>query len=588
MFQIPQDTTEKQIVEKQTGRLGNIKYGYIDRTSQKVGIDIIRNLVTYIRPNDLTYEVVDALNILTIQDITKKSQQTSTAGSFKWKAQKYPGDIDMLEFYHLQTTDYNSALDQIVEGLVGVANDIKKNREVILADFKCGVDPRFKSLVHNLGQLSATYIVPDMVGYFERDIFGYNKAACEAEIQKLYEMGAIPKDVHDSLLASLPETMTGDDHANIYKQIRPYHLLRWLASDITNKAKVISPKVQGKPSFVVELRDAVQEDTVTKLDLWVKVMGRWTEMTNIYIFTYNGPDGEKTPIGFYFKSDVDEGTEIDIKYYSSPEHEKPFKLAKRIWNRAILKMSEAMDQTGNLILSKTDPTQVRILKKIFPLFSSDIIALGQMIADLELAVDAFEKKDLLNLTYTHIYKDLLAQIEEIPQKVFRIMLIKSPDAENIKEMVSKLFAYVNQKTGCDQDYDYRYINDKKWDTLYATGEIKPIIDMTQELFNYMTNIQNGYAKEYLIVTRLHPRVPNSLVYPKYTYNYLNLPPLTYGAPVEETQIGGSAALNRQMQPSTKQSSIVRDQRSLNSSTRGGNDMYYEKYIKYKTKYLMRK
>ncbi len=81
--------------------------------------------------------------------------------------------------------------------------------------------------------------------------------------------------------------------------------------------------------------------------------------------------------------------------------------------------------------------------------------------------------------------------------------------------------------------------------------------MTQELFDYMTNIQNGYAKEYLIVTRLHPRVPDSLVHPKYTYNYLNLPQLSYGAPIEETQVGGG-------------------------------DEYYKKYIKYKTKYLMRK
>lgn len=518
----------------------NKEYGNIDDVVSDTNLDIRRNITTYATGKDLSEEIIDTLNILTISDIDKFSKETATAGSFKWKPQKYPGDIDMLEFYNIKADSKEKAIDKVVEGLHNVGKDIEKKKSVVLADLKCGLDTRFNIFVENLGRLRNTYVLDDMIPYFEHTILGYNRRVCINELKKLVNLGALSLDIAKEVYQLLPKQyMTGDNYVKIYKIIRRFRLLRWSLHELLNKVKIVEPRVEGKPQFFINLKTAVTHETPTKLDLWADIRGRWTEVTNIYVFKYfNGVINKLEPIGFYFKNTVDEATELDIMYYSSPEHEKPYKLAKRIWNRAINKVAQTLDEQGNLN-PRTDPTQMRILELLYPLFSTDISMVGQIMADLELFVEALEKKEKLGLTYNYIYKDILNKVEDIPEKIFRVMLIERNDSEEIKKKVFDLLQYIYNTTGSD---NINYISDTKWDRVFDKSKTSKLISKVQDLYKFFYMIQNSFAKEYLMNTRLHPMAGNSIVYPQYKFNYLGLPPIT-----DFKQTGGSSNHNKYYQ-----------------------------------------
>jgi len=517
----------REVIQHLINKLGkhtDKEYSRIDDVNEKAGVDTDPELLEILSGSELPNDVIKILNLLTIVDINKESVNTSLVGSFRSKAIKYPGDIDMLEFYNVEAENYNDAVNKICNELKKVGTDISNNREVILADFKCGFDKRFDNLMQNLGKLKMEYANPDMIEYFEENIQDYNYELCKANLEELYANGAINEDTVKSIYHLLPKNkMTGKAYLDIFKVIRKFRLLRWTLSEIIEGVKVIkSRNTVNNNMYVVKLSDAVQHQTITKLDLWAKVGTRWTEITNIFIFKYKDKQtGNLIPIGFDFKVSIDEATEIDIKYYSSEEHEKPFKLAKRIWNRAFGVVGHAINpETKKVEENKIDPTQFYIMKLLFPLFSADINKISQVLADLELLITSLEKMELLNLTYTLLYKDLLVNLENMPLELFRIIIL--PNKSVIQEVTKKINDILNYINSTFNN-NYKNIDDKKWSDVMNTDFRNNLIEKLEEIMKSLKGLQEFYAKTYLIANKLHPRYPNSIIRYKYDFNYLNLP-----------------------------------------------------------------
>jgi hypothetical protein len=220
-----------------------------------------------------------------------------------------------------------------------------------------------------------------------------------------------------------------------------------------------------------------------------------------------------------------------------------------------------MDNDGKLVYDKVDPTQIHIAKTIAPLFSSDINILGQIKADLEIFIDALEKKERLNLTYEQIFKDIIGTIEEIPEKIFRIVLLNKDTESKIKSKVREILGFINNNAGVN----FRYIYNKRWNDTFNEDKTNTLINKVDDLLKILKKEQDVFAKEYLINSKLHPRMPNSLVRAKYDFNYLNLPKLT-------GQSGGYI------------SNLMYDINNLIQKG-GSNKSFYKKYMKYKIKYL---
>jgi hypothetical protein len=96
-------------------------------------------------------------------------------------------------------------------------------------------------------------------------------------------------------------------------------------------------------------------------------------------------------------------------------------------------------------------------------------------------------------------------------------------ASNIKHEINKLFDSIKKHTLMD---DYRSVTEDMWDSFLNTTNLQYVLHILDSVENILKNKQDEYIKNYLILNKLHPNVPESLVRYEYSYNYLNKPPVT--------------------------------------------------------------
>nr|QBK88593.1 MAG: hypothetical protein LCMiAC01_02700 [Mimivirus LCMiAC01] len=530
------------------------------------GLNIDSKILLPVKGSDLEEDLMDMLNLILIQNVDENTDRLPIVGSYKWRIHKYPGDIDLMEIYEISANNKKEAQEKIAKELQKIAVEMSNNSNVRLGDFKSGYDTRFDGLIHNMGTLRTEYANEEMIAYFEETIPNYNKEKCQEEINKLYNVGAINEQEKSELLNLLPLNMTGPSYSNMVKKgsiLRKRRLLRWTLSEMIQGIKIV-PSMKGE-NYTIGLSETVAHFAITKIDIWVRVKDRWIEMTNLFVFKFkNTSTGQLEPIGFTFVMGLDEAIALDLAFYSSPKHEKPVKLAKRIWNRAVLHCYRAV-KNGQIMWNEIDPTQWHILKKIYPLFAADIFRIAQINSDLELFVAALNKRVEKNIGYEFMFKYLLQQVDIIPGDLFRMATLGIDDKEmttilrDVKNNVHNILSYIQNIVGVS---DYRDISNNQWNTKMDDDNINKLTTMLEHLMHTLKEKHNEYAKSFLILNKLHPRYEGSIVQYKYTKNYLNLPPVVQkvrtktNIPAPAKQMGGA----RQA-------------------------YYRKKYLKYKKKYI---
>src|SRR5271166_1435322 len=135
-----------------------IKFGVSDVVDSALGIKIDPKILIPIQPSDLSQNLLDQLNLISISDMKKENSDTHIVGSYRWRAHQYPGDIDMMEIYKVTANSEQEAALKIKQELQKMADNINKVANVRMADFKCGVDTRFNLLVKHLGILNKNYV----------------------------------------------------------------------------------------------------------------------------------------------------------------------------------------------------------------------------------------------------------------------------------------------------------------------------------------------------------------------------------------------------------------------------------------------
>ena len=466
--------------------------GVLGETARDVGVNIPEKLSIPINGSDMSTELRRLLNKLTIVKFTE-NDPSPVAGSMRWKIHKYPGDIDMFERIQLEQTDRESAAQEAVTRLQQLANDIATDRTIIWADFKAGYDRRFQNLVDNMGDLKVEYQNFEMVGAFEKNITGYDKQTVTDEINGLLASGAISQSAHSELLGLVPDNMTGDVYTKMFRIIRKRRLLRWRITDVI-AGRIVIPSNNSQPDHVVHLVDAIKDKTLTKLDLWINVQGRWTEVTNLILFQYK-EGGRTAYVGFEFPPSYIAELDKDIAFFSTPGNYNPHKILKKTWNKVVAKLAGSVDPDTRVFnLDKANKKDVQDLESIFTYYSSDHNILGQVNADLELLIMALEKRKEFNLTYSMIFRDLLEMLDTIPQRIFRSALIRTDVSDTIKQQSKNILQSVYSAT---QSSGYSDITDDKWNQYITDDKVDQLLDQLNALFKTCKQYQNEFADKFL-------------------------------------------------------------------------------------------
>lgn len=259
-------------------------------------------------PNDIK----DAINYISFIHHWNPKYIADPYGSYIYRIQKYPGDVDLYE-----VIDYFKTEGDTIEFFIKTIKNIIRHlgKQYIYSEFKAGIDENYEI---NIGTLQNGRFTPSDNIY--------------SVLFEKFEDGLFTDDEYESMIRALH--LIGDDFDSViydyvYNLIREKRILRWTKDEVlqgfkkTNKNKIY-------------LEDALQEKTMIKLDLIVLLNNRYMEITNLIFLNYKQYDGENIsyiPIGLnwedLFKSNL---LNIDIeKLYYSNKFYSPFKICKRMY-----------------------------------------------------------------------------------------------------------------------------------------------------------------------------------------------------------------------------------------------------------------
>ena len=313
------------------------------------------------------------------------NKNTIPVGSFKYKVSRYPGDIDILEKVQGCCSKERS-LEIIVKDLQNIGVKISKSNDIYLGDFKAGLDKRFYV------ELKKTYTSHEMNEFTE----------------KLKTNGI-------TLTETELKNMTVNS-VNFYDIARQYFVLRWNLKELID-----GYKISNGQKFM--LKHAIEDDSPVKIDLWGKVNGNYTEITNYFLFKWKDKNNNTYDIGHTLNINTyTEELDLDIIKYSSKDHYKPLKVLKRLWNKS-------------LYLKDT-----HTLNKIYKILYSDISLLNQINGESEVISSMVVK--LKNPPFETLMKQIAGfkyrinnvieiNLDLIESKLYQIIDNIEPNADSI-------------------------------------------------------------------------------------------------------------------------------------------------------------
>ena len=273
-------------------------------------VDDILKKRTY---DGLTKETQDLINLVTLD------KNIFPVGSFKYKAHRYPSDIDIFEPIKA-CCDKESASQAIANKISAMAKKIQSTSDVYLGDFKAGLDDRYN--INNI-----------------------------QELDKLLKEELITKKEYDMA----KKQKTPED---LQEYMRQFRIVRWTLPELIQGYKILPKGIK------LTLADALTDKTIVKIDLWSSLNGNYNETTNFFLIIMKDKQGNETVLNEEL-GDRLYSLNHDIIKYGSGKNKNSLKFAKRLWNRALFLNDKSM------------------LYKLYPLFQSGANSLNQIAGEAE-------------------------------------------------------------------------------------------------------------------------------------------------------------------------------------------------------------
>jgi len=324
------------------------------------------NMARQKNKDSLTTQVKDTLNL-----IIRNKNNAMPFGSYVYRSQYYPSDIDYHEVFETSPSKVESIYNITIRALKKFTRDVQKKRSIYFSEIKTGLDFRF-----DLDVLSDNFL-DDVTDLYKKKLFTKDEYEYINILHDAYK-----KDVSCCALDELKEI------------IRLKRILRWKAKDILRGYVIV---VGNKK---ITLDEAVRHNAQIKIDIWAPINGRYIEITNFFFLVVYDKETKKIiilnhTIGNYVKMILEQ-----VIKYSSKLFFNPFKMAKRMW--------------GIARETKND----ELLKTLMPLFQGPIAKINQIIAEIEVLVGMCENLKSLPL------QTMIAQIDEFKQRLSNIYNIE--------------------------------------------------------------------------------------------------------------------------------------------------------------------
>lgn len=269
-----------------------------------------------VRPkNSYPDEVVKQIELLAF-NVDDDDNTIQPVGSFAYRIQKYPSDIDLMESYVVEGGE-QKLIKKFIRDLQRVTKDILAHEpDNFFLEFKAGLDERYR-LKGGVGKLSngVFHKNPALIPWAEGMATG--GLLDEEELEVIEE---------------------SDDYEQLNEVLRQRRTVRWSAQDVLKGYKMLPGGVK------MTLEDALEAKSVVKLDEAAWIDGKYKEVTNFLLIGREDPKtGKLIPLNLEYDFSDRRAFVEKIKREIPPETEKllynedefsPFKAIKRMFSLA--------------------------------------------------------------------------------------------------------------------------------------------------------------------------------------------------------------------------------------------------------------
>lgn len=314
-------------------------------------------------------------------------------GSFIYKMQKYPGDVDLLEeFKDCCTKD--DVVKKFIKNLHRVVKEIIKSPLHYFSEFKAGIDHVYDV---DIGTLS------NGVYYINNDLRDLSVSLYNNNFFDEYEITRI--------LTVIDKNITNSDaYDEIFNIYRNRRILRWTEKEILDNKKVIGNRIKT-------LYDALFDHTHVKIDVILLYNNRFIEMTNFVGLTLINPKGEESYINIKMQDsdDIQKDLPIEIeKLFFSNYYYSPFKMTKRIYS-----------------LSRNKGDEETIIK-ILPLISGDVSLLYQIKSEIEVLIRLYE------INKNPPSKTIYNELDEMKGRIATVLFLNNEKQQKIFYLIDSI------------------------------------------------------------------------------------------------------------------------------------------------------
>jgi hypothetical protein len=310
-----------------------------------ITLDTNRNIDPFISTKPLSSYSEDLLRNMRMLSFFPKGL-ADPFGSFIYRIQKYPGDVDLIEEFQ-ECCTVNDVINKFIKNLRRVIKDILSSKMHYFSEFKCGLDHRYDI---DIGDCTNGVYRPN------RDLRLISLDLMKKGLLNMSEYNKIDKILSGYMY-------DGDGYDVIFNIFRNRRVLRWSAEELLSGKKNIN-------GYVIKLFDALHDHTAVKIDVLLLYNDRFIEMTNYVILEVRDPD---------HWINVDPNIQ---KLYSSNFYYSPFKMVKRMFSLA------------------RNQRDINILNKIIPLISSNVSSLYQSKSEIDvllLIIEVANKPPLITI-----------------------------------------------------------------------------------------------------------------------------------------------------------------------------------------------
>ena len=368
-----------------------------------------------------TIEAIDMIG-------SKKFPDVKVEGSYIYKIQRFPGDIDLADFVIKEKKGKNDPIGQLVKSLQDIIVRIREETlgktEFFLGDVKIGIVIEALPLKRAIGNIKRGKIV------------GYNYSKAKKELEKLKRKNMITDEAYKEFKDLIKKNPSFLDFELLTELINKKIALRWSSGEIKRGVKKFGTDDR------ITLREAIQTPGIIKFDMWYWLNNRFVEVTNFFQLIVK-KKGKLIFINLERKGEdyITNMKEELHKYLLTSFHFNPFKALKRM---LILTFIMKDDRTS-ILLSK--------------LMSSGYAMMYQVVGDLKVLLEMTETirappYEKIGIEMNDM-KDRLSRIYEfkIPDKVYKdidnlyidLSVGSTPQIEKVfKDLIMKLSNILNK------------------------------------------------------------------------------------------------------------------------------------------------